>query len=243
MLSLSEHKRIDDDWLRYRWDIFASITVPSVNNQTDKDFTWVILFDKKSPSWLKDKVNDLNLKCRLYASFQDFGSEEFYSEFRTIVGGEKYDVTLLTRLDSDDAIHRAVIERIKTNFFSLKNIQILNFEIGYQYEIKPRRLAMVKIYSPPFSTKVNLSEDNPFWDGGKHTELPRLYRYQDISYGDPMFLQSIHRDNLANRLCEKRAYLPHTISTTVLEKAFNIKEDTIIRYKMSYFLKKNLLRL
>ncbi|MDR1910906.1 MAG: putative rhamnosyl transferase, partial [Helicobacteraceae bacterium] len=52
---IKEGITIDETWLKYRWEIFNRITLPSLKNQTNQNFRILIFFDKRSPQWLIDE--------------------------------------------------------------------------------------------------------------------------------------------------------------------------------------------
>lgn len=244
-------KKLDDNWLRYRWQLFTSFTVPSINGQTNTDFDWVVLFDSKSPKWLRNEAEKIHVSCRKKFTFQDFGSDEFFESVNDLNNPTSYDVALTTIIDSDDAFHRCAMERIRDYY--LKNpdhIEVLNFEIGYQYDINNQQMAIFCVKSPPFSTMVNVAgKPNPFYNsvffyGGDHTKLPEMYKYFDISFGDPMFVQIVHGDNIANKMLWNASLLPPSLSRRILKNAFNIdvypKKITLNFYKndIKHFLRR-----
>lgn len=219
-------KKLDENWLRYRWQLFTAFTVPSICAQTNTDFDWVVFFDKHSPQWLREEAQKLNVPCRKRFSFYDVGSDEFFEAFKNLNDPTSYDIALTTIIDSDDAFHRCAMERIKERFLKdPTDIEVINFEIGYQYDILSQRLAIIQVTSPPFSTKINVAnQPNPFnnsifYDGGDHTKLPEKHKdkYCEISEGDPMFIQVVHGDNIANRLHWNASYLPRSLSVRILK--------------------------
>ena len=49
----------DDDYLEERFDIFEKYTLPSVKNQINQNFTWVVLFHKNTPNTFLNRINEL----------------------------------------------------------------------------------------------------------------------------------------------------------------------------------------
>lgn len=149
-------KKLDDRWLKYRWNLFKTFTIPNICAQTYTDFDWLILFDKHSPKWLREESEKIEVPCRKHLSFFDFGSDEFFTAFSDLNDSSTYDIGLTTIIDSDDAFHRCAMQRIRDYFLAYPNdYDCLNFEIGYQYNLSTHRLAIVQVNSPPFSTKIN----------------------------------------------------------------------------------------
>ncbi len=220
-------KALDDEWLKYRWKLFNTFTGPSICAQTCIDFDWVILYHDNSPKWLKECAESLEMPCRMRPSFNsidpaggkiDPGLDDLKDS--------SFDVVLTTRIDSDDALHRCAMAKIRESFEGNPDAyDILNFEVGFQYDCLSQRLAMVKLASPPFDTKINRSPVvNPLDVGGVHSELPEKYRYRDISQGHPMFLQVVHGDNIINRMSSRAIYLSRSLSQYILKEAFNIDD-------------------
>ena len=45
-------KILDEDYLEKRFEIFEKYTLKSISEQTVQDFTWIILFHKRTPAAL-----------------------------------------------------------------------------------------------------------------------------------------------------------------------------------------------
>ena len=99
--------------------LLEKITLPSLLNQTYKDFKWIILIDKRLPFIIKKKIEFLANKYSFiffkYHNKEDISELNYYNEF--LNKNNKYIITL--RLDADDAIRYNFINK-------LKNIAIIN---------------------------------------------------------------------------------------------------------------------
>lgn len=51
--------RLNLDYLNFRVELFTKYTFPSVINQTNKDFEWLILIDVKTPKTIIEKLEKL----------------------------------------------------------------------------------------------------------------------------------------------------------------------------------------
>ena len=49
---------LDEDYLEERFSIFEKYTLPSMKQQTNQNFTWIILFHKNTPNSFKKKIED-----------------------------------------------------------------------------------------------------------------------------------------------------------------------------------------
>ena len=45
------------DWLAQRFDLFERFCLPSVAHQTNKNFTWLCLFDKDTPTDMRQRIH------------------------------------------------------------------------------------------------------------------------------------------------------------------------------------------
>jgi Putative rhamnosyl transferase len=214
-------KALDSDWLKYRWEIFNTFTVPSVAAQTCTDFEWVILCHEQSPSWLKNSAKTFKLPCQVRFSFRR--NDPKLDDLKD----SSFDAVLTTRIDSDDAWHRCAMARIREQFEADPfRYEILNFKVGYYYDALSGQLALTSRPSPPFSTKVNLPPiSDPLDTGGHHDKLPSKYSYKAISQGDPMYLRVLHSANSLSRVSPQLCFVSRSLSQHILQEAFSIEQN------------------
>lgn len=214
---------LDETWISDRWELFRSHTVPSLIGQTNKNFLWLIECHPESPSLLRRLITASNSDLPANFAFV-FDKRECLGMIKPL---SNYDVVLCTRLDSDDALHRDAVKRIQE---SKLDVDILNFETGYQYDLLAGRVAILHRDSSPFSTKVNhiARGDNPFDTGGDHTYLSHRYSYRDICHGDPMWCQVLHPHNLANQW-DGNPFLNRYLSKHILDACFSISQSEYAR--------------
>jgi hypothetical protein len=192
----SRSLELDDDWLRYRWELFSTYTVPSVLAQTEQDFTWVVLCNPDSPPWLRELTHRLRWLQNAHFSFT-----ESDPVVRAISSDESADALLVTRIDSDDAWHRCAMERIRSDCEADPyTSEIVTFSDGYLLDHTVQRMRPYFAASSPFSTKINAG---PPWNvldlGGAHDRLRRRYPMRSISAGEPMFVVVTHARNYRGR--------------------------------------------
>lgn len=95
-------KRLD-----YKFKSFEKITLPSVENQTYKNYIWYIYSSTYLPKYYKDKLLDLTknndkIKCIFIDSFNDFNKIEFTkNKYCTI------------RLDDDDGLSNNFLQNLQ----------------------------------------------------------------------------------------------------------------------------------
>ena len=144
----------DDDWLNARLNIFEKITVPSIKNQSDKDFFWILRCDPYTPQWVIKRLK--NHDC--CSVFFDYGREEsarnsglcplFFTNTIKKITTDKCIIT--TSLDSDDALATDHIKTVKNNikpnmFFDFQN-GLIKRKSGGLYIERPRLVTQFYSY-------------------------------------------------------------------------------------------------
>lgn len=113
----------DELWLSYRLEIFANTVLPSLANQSNQGFEWVIFIDEALPILhrmrLEQMLRDTNLNARtLQVGDYSMVSREIMRLIKDIDAA-----TLITsRIDDDDCIHENVIGLIQAEATSEHNI-------------------------------------------------------------------------------------------------------------------------
>ena len=47
------------EWLEHRFELFEKYCLPSVENQTNKNFIWLCMFDKETPAPYKERIRNI----------------------------------------------------------------------------------------------------------------------------------------------------------------------------------------
>jgi hypothetical protein len=163
--------------------------------KSNMGFDWFLFFHPDTPEWLCTEVNKLILPCRFHPVF--ISPAKFADEYGTMETP-----CLTTRLDNDDALDKEAMAIVKREYIERKeDIQVFNFEKGFQLDIFTGKLYEVLLASPPFSTIYIAPGNNPFFFGGLHNLLLKQYKkYQVLSSDIGRYLQCIHESNVCNRL-------------------------------------------
>jgi Putative rhamnosyl transferase len=203
------------EWMEHRLQLFDRYCFPSIRNQTNTKFKWLILMDHGTRVDHRKRMQEY--KC----SFENV--ELIYtSEYNLIRDVENYiehdeerDFLITTRIDNDDAYREDAIDVIQS-CFTKQEFQFLNFQKGYQYSIANSHLYLIEDSSSPFMTliekkrakiKTVLFEEHQLISG----KWP-LRQLGDGRY----WLQVIHGRNVANVLRSGRsAWLRYFLRTVV----------------------------
>lgn len=200
---LSRHDlSCDEGWLRNRIKIFELITLPSLRNQTTKDFGVLILINEKSPKWLIDYFSSLNgpdlALSAVPASSQEEGMEKASELVSIQCRSSGASHSLMTRLDSDDALRKDAIAVLQSNFEGQDGLA-LDFPVIAALGLPPNEF-LDKYSHPcgPFKTIIS-RVDEGFKSElyFRHSKLGEKYPVRSIQ-GGPFALQYIHGGNIAN---------------------------------------------
>lgn len=138
----------DHDWLSNRFKLFETYTLPSVLNQSCKNFKYILAIDKKTPKFIVDKFEELNLFHKIFYSdgfftftYLDSGARKL-AEFIENDSNKEYIIS--SALDTDDSIHKDYIKIIQDSFDHQNDFRLI-FSAGYSYHTL-MKLLMYKDY-------------------------------------------------------------------------------------------------
>ncbi len=129
---------IDLEWLTERQVLFEKFTYPSVMSQINKDFTWVLVSDARTPDSFKKVLESYDAEV-LYFNFDNYNwqapkypdhGKAYMPSYQIMqrsidleyisrpiidyIGDQDTDFIITSRLDNDDAISVDHIDRINT---------------------------------------------------------------------------------------------------------------------------------
>jgi hypothetical protein len=203
----------DDNWHQHRFSLFYNYCLPSVLNQTNSEFLWIILFNKslreKYRSFIEDVQYQINRVHFLYVRpGQDYREELF----KFINNEIKTEVLITTRVDNDDIISIGYIKEIQDVFQNFINNEaclpcLVNAGNGYQAELNfPYRIVNVEGYSySPFLSLISDKNNEGYFN----TVVDKSHHLWDnsiatIEIGKKAWIQIIHQNNLSNHISSKR---------------------------------------
>jgi hypothetical protein len=133
--------------LNARFDLFQRICFPSIVNQINTNFTWLILIDKKLPDTYKDLLysilstnNKINIKVIEWNVKNSLGNLDWLNS--------NTDNIITTRLDDDDAMHPNTIDVIQ-QYYNSPRQNIIDF-ITFPYGVKmnPSNKILTSLFQP-----------------------------------------------------------------------------------------------
>jgi hypothetical protein len=126
---------MDLDWLNKRLDLFLKFCAPSVLEQTNNKFTWLIYFDPATPQSILEKIQFLKTNI-IQTEFIFIGNYEMMIEdLKQRIKNTPASFVITSRLDNDDVISNSFIDDIQKSFVP-RHDTIINFMMGYEYNIR-----------------------------------------------------------------------------------------------------------
>jgi len=203
------------EWLQRRIELFEKYSLPSIQSQTEKDFFWLVLFDKDVPKNLQEKIDAWQKSCNNFNPMLCGGwihktiggcVEEF---IRTETERDRTSYTLTTRIDNDDGMHEDFVKTLQaTAHGQIKKgvgAVVLDYCLGVRYHEATKRFLLWPRRCAPFISL--LRKYNPegrivtvhSFPGG-HDSVWKYAKVVSLKKHDPYWLQSIHDVNISNVL-------------------------------------------
>ncbi len=191
---------VSEIWLTHRFELFKTYCLPSVKQQTNQNFKWLVCFDSETPAIFK---NEIDLIAKSYSNFKPLYIDGFTEALTTISKVINSYLTvsdihiITTRLDNDDALHKTFIDTIQESF-KAQDSYIIDVCNGFQY-IPGKKQDVVRVMTMKFnpflsyvertySFQTILSRPHLDWSDTEHIRLMT----------EPLWMQIIHDENITN---------------------------------------------
>jgi Putative rhamnosyl transferase len=214
----SSHAANDEwlNWTRNRITLFKTYCLPSILNQTEKNFSWLLYFDVATPAEFKPFIQELEGYGFIKICYCD-GSEDFFrnylNEIKHRIEPEKQWI-MTTRLDNDDILHCNAIKTIQQNFIA-KDKFLIALSSGYVMETDRKVLAHYFYPMSPFISLIESCSGNLVGIFARvHTQWPSLRllilkeiyleffkkteRQSRFILKYPLWIQLVHGENVSN---------------------------------------------
>ena len=161
---------LTEQWLSDRFRLFETYCLPSIQQQTYKDFVWIVLMSDDTPQMYRQRMSELRAQCRqlspLYIKNNDI--ERYHDIVKDKIRERKSQSSLLVtlRIDNDDAIRCDYIERAVT-----LARQQTEPKRGYSY-----------VYGIQYHAKANLAMRVPYPNNHFIFEINTQYKADDFDY-------------------------------------------------------------
>lgn len=192
--------RASDSWLEKRVGLFMKFCLPSVRQQINQDFKWIIYFDPASPKWFIRTIEELNYDNVFIAIFRaEVTRDNLLDDIRSSIDSPRR-YLMTTNLDNDDSLAcdftasiREVCGTDRRTAVYFVNGLIRAGDALYRYSDKNNAFCSV---ISPWAAPVTCWAD---WHNRLHLSMP-VTRIK----GSVAWLQVVHGSNVSNRIHGKR---------------------------------------
>ncbi len=199
-------------WTKKRIDIFKTYCLPSILNQSNKDFSWLIYFDKDTPIEFSYIISELKRYSFIYPCFTS-GFEGFNLQYindikKIIAADTKWMIT--TRMDNDDCFEKDAINTIQKHFRKSDEF-LISLSSGYTLNLQDNFLSHYYYPMSPFISLIELTEKpvikgiffnlHTEWDGLRLVIFKEILKRNNKSIfilDKPYWIQLVHGENVSN---------------------------------------------
>lgn len=211
----------DDDWLRFRFDIFENICFNSIKNQNNLNFKWLVYFDVDTPNKYKKLINNLSNNFSLFIPLYKESNQEFLNDLSKDINCftiKEYIIT--TRIDNDDAFHYNAIDKIQEQF-KHQTSTIINLPWIVCYDLSHKRMTKHFYVSNPFISLIERKSKDTFETifSKHHNDWRKSHKIVNINANKAYCFQLIHDRNIYNEMIGELIY------DKEIKKQFNLLID------------------
>lgn len=219
-------------WLEHRFAHFERYCLPSIANQTSKNFQWIVLFDTSTPDSFKEKIQEFQNRCpQLIPVYVKPEDGRYFAEVfrREVVKRQDAERVITTYLDNDDALDVRFVEDIQNRVAQLADWTFIVYTHGYQLFTDYKYVMRIRYPRNHFVSVVEKGDSllvKTIYGYGSHYYIDKIKNAR-IEYIKkcPVWCEIIHDRNMGND-----AYFllgTRMINDTgVLRREFAIDEDT-----------------
>jgi|SRR5690554_3801652 len=191
-----------ETWLEERFDLFEKYCLPSVVNQKNQNFYWLIFFDIDTPDKYRDRIEKMTSQ---YANFKPLyidGTKSLRPSLKQFIienSNQTDDFIITTRLDNDDAIHQDFVSTVQSLAVE-KHETVIDLRRGYQMNLSDDIYEFRNFdnnFNPFISLVERLDKCNTVVSKF-HTDWSKSNSII-IYEKSPLWIEIIHKKNIANQ--------------------------------------------
>lgn len=190
---------VSEDWLTSRLALFENYCLPTVKNQTNKDFTWLVFFDVTTPDAFKEKINAYAEGFENFVPIFIKGMDEFLPSITKEVKARLTQPYVITsRLDNDDSWHQDFVNEIQKEF-AQQDFLALDVVDGYTMQVEPQvRLGKRSHVHNPFISLIEKADNFvTVWSRKRHGHWSKVKALKPIR-NKRLWMSVIHEENKTN---------------------------------------------
>lgn len=194
---------LSKEWMEHRFKIFEELVFPTYENQTNKNFVWLVLFDENTDKHYLKRIENLQKRFSLFQplfvkefsevlpKIKNFIENNYTNNFHYIISSD---------IDNDDLLSIHYVETVQKNFNPIDDYVIDTINGLQMIEVKDNTFIFqkTKSISNPFVSLVEDSKDYQTVMKDKHLNYEKYANHNIVESTEPLHIQFIHRNNLLN---------------------------------------------
>lgn len=241
----NNRKTLSKEWLDERFYLFEKYCLPSIKNQTYKDFLWICLFDQGTPDKYKKYISKYEETVPQFIPYYLRADEtkNLISYLNNII--EYYAMkmpgpVIQIRLDNDDALQKDFLKGIIAKVNEQKDdLMIYSFKYGLQYYNQMNFAMQISYPNNHFLALINKNHASlhmNIFQFNHYLVIKEKRPFTCINNKCPMWLEVIHDSNVVNDV--RMTLYQHFYNKTDLDDfgVKNIKLNRNITSKIQFML-------
>lgn len=199
----NEYYVLTQKWLDERFAIFETYCLPSVKNQSNQNFEWLVFFDVDTPEPYIQKINAIAQHYSNFIPIYIDGFKALGNALHDYIKASQPDTkthVITSRLDNDDTIHKDFIKTIQ-DLYVPEPKTVIDLRLGYQVIVLNDTQTEIRKYQlqyNPFLSVITSLENFDNIMTQKH-DYWRTFPKTIVNDTDYLWIQIIHQNNKLNR--------------------------------------------
>jgi hypothetical protein len=150
---------LTEEWHENRFELFNNYCFPSVKDQTNKNFLWLVFFDTTTPEKYKKVVADLQKEMENFVPLFIDGMDLFLPSIKDYIKKFDEEYMITSGLDNDDCLSKYYIEEVQKRF-NKQSFMALDFIDGYTIQTQSHIKVGKKLHQyNPFISLIERNEN------------------------------------------------------------------------------------
>lgn len=186
---------ITKEWVDYRLDLLEKYCYPSIVNQTNKNFKWLVFSTECNINEEQtERINKLEMMNHILLKKGYGYVHAVQDEAKKI--RKDVDILVTSRVDCDDALGKHFIENIQNNINKKEDTFVLNFPKGIEYNLKTKNLTYRNHKDSNMFTTMIEKNGAATIVCEQHQRLIKKFKVYQINENEYNWLQIIHEKNI-----------------------------------------------
>lgn len=156
---------LTEDWLSHRFHLFQTYCLPSLINQENQKFTWLVFFDTSTDEEHRKTISAISERFGNFKPIFINGYNEFLPTLIEYISNdlEGVEYIITSRVDNDDCVHKDFVKEIQNKFDRQDNC-VVDIIDGYQIilnENQSRQIVELRKARGYFNPFISLIEKTP----------------------------------------------------------------------------------